>query len=144
MEKKNIDGIINFEDYRVLEVSYKLNKEFYPEDAINIKFDLGHGYQISDDQMLVQYGVKVFENAEKQNFPFEIKVIIEGLFTTKDSNVDFEKFLPNALAILFPYIRSIVSTYTAVANIAPLNLPTINTIQYLEDSKDKGEHLEDF
>lgn len=37
-----------------------------------------------------------------------------------------EFFYPNSLAILFPYIRSFVSTITLQANVRPILIPTIN------------------
>ena len=41
---------------------------------------------------------------------------------------DFEA---NAIAILFPYIRAIISTYTANANVAPVIIPPMNINVYL-------------
>lgn len=35
-------------------------------------------------------------------------------------------FYPNSIAILFPYIRSFVSTLTLQANMKPIILPTLN------------------
>lgn len=35
-------------------------------------------------------------------------------------------FYPNSIAILFPYIRSFVSTLTLQANVQPIILPTMN------------------
>lgn len=85
-----IEGKISFDEYRVLEINYKLNSEFDSDESIVISFE---------------------------------------------GDVDGEKFLSNAMAILYPYIRAIVSSYTSLANIPPLTLPTINMQKYLEDSK---------
>ena len=44
----------------------------------------------------------------------------------------------NAIAILYPYIRSIVSVYTSSINVPPLILPVINVnalIEQLENEK---------
>ena len=40
-------------------------------------------------------------------------------------------FEANAIAILFPYIRAIISTYTANANVAPVIIPPMNINVYL-------------
>ena len=39
------------------------------------------------------------------------------------------------VAILYPYARALVSTYTSNANIAPLILPTINVNQFLKNKE---------
>lgn len=132
MESK-IKGKISFEEYRVLEINYKLNTEFDSEESLMISFELGHDYQIFENGMTVQMGVNIFEDSEENKYPFEMNVNLEGLFSF-EGNVDGEKFLANALAILYPYIRAIVSSYTSLANIPPLTLPTINVQQYLRDA----------
>jgi|WetSurMetagenome_2_1015567.scaffolds.fasta_scaffold276741_2 preprotein translocase subunit SecB len=47
-----------------------------------------------------------------------------------NSNLDFEDipnfFYPNSIAIIFPYVRALVSTLTLQANAKPIILPTIN------------------
>ena len=82
--------------------------------------------------MRVQLSVKVFEDAKNNDLPFELLLTIEGQFTF-DKGVDAKKFLPNALAILYPYIRAVVSSYTALANVTPLFIPTININNYLKN-----------
>ena len=32
----------------------------------------------------------------------------------------------NCLAILFPYLRALISSYTALANVSPILIPAIN------------------
>ena len=50
-------------------------------------------------------------------------------------NAAIENFKSNAVAILYPYARALVSTYTSNANIAPLILPTINVNQFLKNKE---------
>ena len=134
---KMIEGKISFDEYRVLEINYKLNTGFSINEPLDIAFKLGHDYQINKNNMTVQLGVRIFDDAEKNDYPFEMKVDIEGLFSF-EGHVDGEKFLPNALAILYPYVRAIISSYTSLANIPPLTLPTININKYLEDVENKA------
>ena len=77
--------------------------------------------------------VDVFENALENNKPFEMKVHLTGYFITEGENPEI--FKANAIAILYPYVRAIVSTYTANANITPLILPAINVNKLIEDQK---------
>lgn len=51
-------------------------------------------------------------------------------------NIDFE---PNAIAILYPYVRSIISTYTTNSNVDPIILPTINVVEMLKQEKNNKD-----
>ena len=75
----------------------------------------------------------IFPNAVTQNYPFEMEVVLKGFFSidSADSNVDISFFKTNAVAILFPYLRAIVSSYTANANIAPVIFPAMNINEYI-------------
>lgn len=46
-----------------------------------------------------------------------------------------EFFYGNSIAILFPYIRSMVSTVTLQANVQPLILPTLNLVSLKDHLK---------
>ena len=120
-----MNGSINFEGYKILKASFDLNTEFSSDKPIDMSIGLGHNYQIEDTDMRVQLSVKVFEDAKNNDLPFELLLTIEG--------VDAKKFVPNAWAILYPYIRAVVSSYTALANVTPLFLPTININNYLKN-----------
>ena len=67
--------------------------------------------------------------------PFEMKVDITGTFETQGESP--KVFQANAIAILYPYIRAIVSTYTSAANTQPLILPAINVNAMLEKQNKK-------
>ena len=60
-----------------------------------------------------------------------------GFFETENGESD--KFIKNAIAILYPYVRALISTYTANANINPLILPAINVNKLIENSEDKKD-----
>lgn len=78
--------------------------------------------------------VIIYEDAVENNKPFEMRIELTGYFIVEGSEP--ERFKANAIAILYPYIRSIVSTYTANANITPLLLPAINVNKLIEDQKE--------
>lgn len=138
LNEKDYVGVISFLDYQVVNAEFKLNKDFNDDgEPITIDFRLGHGYELKDNIMQVGLGVKVFENATKNNYPFEINIEIQGFFSSEDEDFDVKAVLPNALAILYPYLRSTVTTISANANVQPLVLPTINILSYLNDTKTK-------
>lgn len=129
---KNI-GVITFEDYKVLKINYEVNDNFNKDLFTgDINFQIGNGNEIIDDTMVIQLGVKLFEGINEEKRPFNMEVIIEGVFKKKDKTINLEEFIPNGLSILYPYLRAIVSTYTTNANILPINLPTININEYLK------------
>ena len=51
---------------------------------------------------------------------------------------DITRYEANAIAIMYPYLRAIVSTYTASANIAPVILPAINVNAMLKRNKEEN------
>ena len=63
-----------------------------------------------------------------------MKVNLTGYFMADSCNPETLK--ANAIAILYPYVRAIVSTYTANANITPLILPPINVNKLIKDQEE--------
>ena len=63
-----------------------------------------------------------------------MELIIEGTFliNEEDNEVSIDRYQGNAIAILYPYARAIVSTYTANTNVTPLILPTINVNKFIQ------------
>ena len=72
---------------------------------------------------------------DKKKYPFSMNLEIVGYFSVSGENAAIENFKSNAVAILYPYARALVSTYTSNANIAPLILPTINVNQFLKNKE---------
>lgn len=79
----------------------------------------------------------------KEELPFDITVKIEGDFIYENGednkNIGFDSLLKkNATAILFPYLRMIVSQITGIDDEFPmLVLPTMNIEKFIED-REKG------
>ena len=105
----------------------------FKEKPVEVLFDIEKKTNyITDKLMKVDLTVNIFEENDK--YPFFMKVTVEGDFIIENNeeNINFE---PNAVAIIYPYIRSIVSTYTANANIMALTLPVINVNKLLKEQK---------
>ncbi|HCQ3487930.1 TPA: protein-export chaperone SecB [Staphylococcus aureus] len=71
------------------------------------------------------------------NYDFFVSVSIIGDFET-DENIDSD-LVPNAIAILFPYLRSLISDLTSKGNKKPLILPPINVNDLLKNAKVEEE-----
>ncbi len=116
-----------FIGYRVTNASFSLNDVFPDGDE---KFS--HSIKIANkfdekDKRLVEVVLGVIVENEKKTFKFTLE--LKGAFKASDSMSD-ELFIQlskqNGPAILFPYARALISTYTAQANIPPVILPSIN------------------
>ncbi len=101
-----------------------------------INFNINKNVKKDNDSMEIELTTKIFEDAITNNYPFEMEIVITRYFTI-ENNEDKIDFEPNTIAILYPYIRSIVSTYTASANVNPLILPTINVNKLIESQNKK-------
>ncbi len=134
MEQK-YESILRFNKYIVNEINFKNNDKFKQStERMSIDFRIYKEIVKNNNNMEVKLTTKIFTDAEKNNYPFEMEVILTGYFTEVDNenNVNFE---PNAIAILYPYVRAIVSTYTASANVNSLILPAINVNKLVEDQQ---------
>lgn len=131
---ENIKSILEFKQYIVNEITFKNNLNFKSaSDNISVDLDITPKIKINGNEMIISLVTSIFKESEKNNYPFEMLIDISGYFYTKDDNP--QRFQANAIAILYPYVRAIVSTYTASANIPPLILPAINVNAMLESNK---------
>lgn len=124
-------SVLRFEKYIVDKVYYKTNENCMKEaEEIDLPFDFETKTEYENNQMVIELGATIFQNAEENNYPFEMEVVLKGYFRVKGIQNDIKLFEKNAIAIMFPYLRAIVSTYTANANVAPVLLPAMNINEY--------------
>lgn len=72
------------------------------------------------------------------NIPFTALVSITGQFKVPDVDKAHEIMEVNGTAILFPYLRAVMTQLTSAANLPPIYLPTINLVEMLR-AKGKAE-----
>ena len=110
-------------------MNFSINEDFQfnQDENINVNPEFKRQIRKVDDDTAV-VNLKFCINNEKKDMPFSMEVDIEGLFHLE--NWEQPEQLPmitlNAIAILFPYLRSIISMVTANANISPYVLPVMN------------------
>jgi preprotein translocase subunit SecB len=120
---------------RLSKFEFRLNKE-YKFDG-EIKLDLSNDIQISKgvdehfNQALVVLNLGVFETCSLTESPFQIHVEIEGYFKWEEALEKDQKLLDvmlkqNAPAILYSYVRPIITMMTVEANLPPLVIPLMN------------------
>lgn len=79
-----------------------------------------------------------FEKAMRPDITFVVRA--SGYFRLEDHVEDRKTIIQqNAVAIVFPYIRSQISLLTAQPEVEPVVLPAMNIAQMVEDAVKKGE-----
>ena len=122
-------GSSPLKNYIVKTMNFSINEDFQfnQDENINVNPEFKRQIRKVDDDTAV-VNLKFCINNEKKDMPFSMEVDIEGLFHLE--NWEQPEQLPmitlNAIAILFPYLRSIISMVTANANISPYVLPVMN------------------
>jgi preprotein translocase subunit SecB len=130
-------AVMQFKDYHVLETFYKSNPNFDGEEtklSPNIHYDLrfqNDSLQSAEIDLSVSLGD---ENLEKNSFFVKAKIrghfIIQGDILKEPEKV-IRFYKENGLAILFPYIRSLISDLTSKGSEIPIILPTINIVEMI-------------
>ena len=133
---------LQFKDYFLNEVSYRKNPNFdQTNSTINLQPELSAQILIKKSENLSYVNLVTKQgNINFEDSAFEIIVDIVGEFTfTLDEtefDIDFETFLKeNGLAILWSYIRPIVSDMITRGNEFPnFILPVVNVKKMLSDN----------
>ncbi len=130
---QDVKSALYFDDYIVDSISFKNNPKCNEEETF-IDFTVDPQTTVGEDKksMVVKLTVHIFKDAVKNNYPFEMSVTVEGFYRLEMQDEDILKYERNAIAILYPYIRAIVSNFTATANVNPLILPAINVNKLIE------------
>ena len=112
----------------------KFKKKEGALDNLELGVQIDHSLnKIGDNKFELILTTKVSDQDEK------IYIWVKGraIFSTQQENIDF--FEKNAIAILFPYIRSYISILTTQPGMSPVLLPAMNIVAMINDQKDKAE-----
>lgn len=119
-----------------------INYNHFKEGDIDISFNVNGKYKSSENKFFLSFSV--LANIEGITDPF-IKVDCEGVFEFKNVNNFGEIpafFYTNCIAILFPYVRSYISTVTVQSNIKPIILPTLNLTPLAKELRESSIEIE--
>ncbi|MGX6408960.1 protein-export chaperone SecB [Weissella confusa] len=132
-------AVINFLDYQLTGLKYEKNYDFLEREDGNVGYEPVFNYSVvNTDYEKKLYEVKVSVGINATEFPFVVSVDLVAQFNFDSENPDdnFEDFLPNALAIVFPYLRSAVSQLSLMSNeYSALQFPTVNLYQLIKQNK---------
>ncbi len=140
MANKGVSSL-KFINYVVDSVEFRNNPAF-EADEVSIKFDIRPQYIEDDNELILIIEVDVFKDAIANNYPFEISIRMIGYFKLEGDG-DIIRFRNNALAIMYPYIRTLVTGYTSNSNVTPLILPVIN-VNAMFKEKNSINHYRDY
>ena len=124
------NAVLQFLGYRVDTMQFKSKPDYTPSsEPIELKptFNLTI-QQVNDNEYNVTIGVEL----KQSTLPFDAELSLTGRFKY-EGNMDVQKMLKiNAVAILYPYVRSTLSLMTTLAAVPPVIVPTINLAQMFE------------
>ena len=124
---------ISFKGYRIKKLEYGLDIKV-PKSDIEIQ------YGISKDKKLVQVTITVnFNDESKKSHGI---LVVTGQFDLADNLTDKQLHIflgQNGAAILYPYVRSILSMITALDDNRVEILPTLNFVNLAKNNKIKRE-----
>lgn len=130
--------LLKFVGYRVNRMNFELvrtkNKKFLLEPGI------GCNIKRNENKILIELSCLI-ENKPDAPSPFNLYVSITGAFEVAESEEEIN-LVDNAVAILYPYLRSVVSSLTLAGNISSYVLPTMNInafLKHLEQAKAQAE-----
>lgn len=122
--------------YSVDKMSFILNKSFKvePNHKIQVKPNFNREITKRDDHSFI-LTLSISFDDYMEDIPFYLDIQISGIFDVK--NWETEPALTvsklNGTAILFPYLRSLITTVTANANVPPYILPITNPAKLFKD-----------
>ncbi|PRO64556.1 protein-export chaperone SecB [Alkalicoccus urumqiensis] len=138
---------LQFNDYQVLETYYKYDPDNQlEEETVSPDFNLKIQYLNNEKtEAFLNLGVRLGDkNLDQNSFYMEAQVLGRFLVVSGDEDLPEgfveNMFRKNALAILYPYMRALVTTLSNNGSEAPIMLPPMNIAEMIE-SKDKIEEL---
>ncbi|WP_286909587.1 protein-export chaperone SecB [Clostridium sp. UBA1652] len=114
----------------------------YREDKKNLEFKLGYAISNVDENNKCKLTIKVdLEDDNNRSMFFSLD--FSGIFSLDNGeNLINTSFKKNALAILFPYVRSMVTTITAQCGIQSIILPPMNFNALIDNEEKLGSKNE--
>lgn len=127
----DIKSTLKFNDFLIEETIFKRN--YVQAGDFELEFDLNARAHFNQDENQAELKItcSLFdENFEDGNAPFYMKTTLVGYFECE--NVNIQDFELNAMAILLPYVRAFITSFTSQSGIPAVILPPINVFNYFK------------
>ena len=125
-----MEAILKFTGYKIVNLEYSRDIDLLDKDENEL--EVGVGTAISDDgeQGQVKISVTALDVENKRT----VKAEVLGSFDFIDVEEDKERTIAvHGTAILYPYVRAIISTITTQDSLNAIILPTVNTLNFLKN-----------
>ena len=138
---KATESKLKFLGYKIISIEFQVNPDFAnKKTSFMIEPELLIEVQKGEKFGAVNISCAVFTD-KKEAYPFNLSVKMQGAFLMDE--VPEEKaddvLNQNAVAIMYPYLRSAITSITQAANIKPLVLPIINVAKSTEPQEETNE-----
>lgn len=127
---------IRLADFRAESLQFDMNHHFQPKDNENLQLSIKLDQRVRmsstpKEPVFLNIRVTVFDNAEVNNYPFEIIADVTGVFFIEAEGTDREAVLrDNGMTMLLPYVRAMISQLVSLANLpTPVILPPLDPSQ---------------
>ncbi|MCI8429368.1 MAG: preprotein translocase subunit SecB [Lachnospiraceae bacterium] len=125
VETKYVSPLI-LEDILISESKFKRAEEDLEDIKLGIKVERDIK-KISDNEYRVELALLVADENER------ISAFVKGIGRFRTDQENQSLIERNTIAIMFPYLRSYISTLTTQPGMAPVVLPAINIVSMLQD-----------
>ena len=130
-----MEAILKFTGYKIVNLVYSRDIDLLDKDENEL--EVGVGTAISDDgeQGQVKISVTALDVENKRT----VKAEVLGSFDFIDVEDKERTLAVNGTAILYPYVRAIISTITTQDSLNAIILPTVNTLNFLDNEVSNSE-----
>ena len=136
----SIDSELILKNVRVKSLNYSINEAINLSEIKDVDILISPTPKLAKADIhsgVVELSVELFDEFYiENNKPFHIEIVVQGMFTDSDqtSNMNvFEKYFPNMISILYPYIRSYISATTGMFGIQNVQIPAINVYDLMQN-----------
>ncbi len=135
-------GVLKFNGYNVEKFNYIRNNsnDTNSNEPVSLSPQIMFKIVLKKDNPLksnVLIGVRL--GYDDNVLPFKVEAVVKGYFElegeeTTELDSIYKFYLQNGTAILYPYLRAIVTTLTGTGNYQAIILPTVNFYKLIENS----------
>lgn len=138
---KNI--ALTLKQYLVRNMSFSINEDFVPGPEQIDLHPLFHKTltPLDANTASIVLSCRIIKDISR---PFYLNVEIEGIFSLdswKEDKIKSAIMSNNTVAILFPYLRNLITMLTANANVPPYILPVVNINELLKEVEKNAEPI---
>ena len=122
MERQGKAATFTLKSYRFIQVS--MDFEAQEGATLSVSFDPLGEYSKATGEYKLRLITRV--SSEEKEFISTTLQVVFGFTESRELSEIPDYFYPNCMAIVFPYVRSFLSTLSLQANVPPIILPIIN------------------